>query len=154
MAPVGVNQSVHDLEGTVAIAAEAEDGEMVIESRRAQDAEPLHHREARPVDDREVLIGKALSDRERDFEVRRGDRLEGRRVVHHGPVPLGAPTAEPVREQEPCLDDHVVTGDETFAGPEDLLRANVVAVVGVGSRVEDRRIDEERQLAASTASPT
>src|SRR5438105_1877081 len=68
--------SADDLEGAAPVAAETEDGEVLVEGGGAKDAEPLHDREARAVDDREVLIRKALADRERDLEVGGSDRLD------------------------------------------------------------------------------
>jgi hypothetical protein len=59
-----------------------------------------------------------------------------------------------MRDQEPGFDEHVVTRQQPLAGRKDLLRALVAAVAAIGRGVERRRVDEQRQRSASTASPT
>ena len=55
--------STHDLERAAALRAEAEYREVVVEARCTFEAKPLHDRETRPVDDRELLICERLTDR-------------------------------------------------------------------------------------------
>lgn len=144
-----------DLEGAGPVAAEPEDREVLVQRRYAQDAKSLHDREARPVDDREILVGEALPDRESNLEVGRRDRLDGGGAAPDGlPIPLGRVPTQTVREQEPGLDEDVVARQEPLAAREDALCAAVAAVAAVGRRVEDRAVDEQGQRAASTASPT
>jgi hypothetical protein len=59
-----------------------------------------------------------------------------------------------MREEHPGLDENVVARHEPLTERENLLRPFVAAVAAVCCRVEDRGVDEERQPAASTASPT
>jgi len=128
---------------------------VVIECRRAEDAESLHDGEARPVDDREVLIREGLADREGALEVGYPHGFDRRSTATDPlPVALSGVAAEARRQQEPGLHENMVARYESFAGIENPLRPCVVAVVGIHSCVEDRRIDEQRQLAASMASPT
>jgi len=48
----------------------------------------------------------------------------------------------------------VVRRDPTLVDSEDSFGSFVVAVVGIDGCVEDRRVDEDRQLACSIASAT
>jgi len=140
--------------GAPALAAEAEDREVPVEGRGSEDAEPLHDGEACAVDDREVLVGKALADREGDFEVAERDGLDGGGAApERAPEPLGWVAPKPMREQQPRFHEDVVARHERLAAGEDLLRALVASVPAIRSGVEDRAVDEERQLADSTASP-
>jgi len=81
-----------DLEGPIAARPVAVDGEVVVEGRHPVDTEPLHDREARPVDDGEVLVGESRVDGEGRFEVDDPDRLDGRGAAAEGrPEPIGGP---------------------------------------------------------------
>jgi hypothetical protein len=147
--------SANNLEGVAPARAEPKHSEVVIESRSPEDTEPLHHRKARSVDDREVLIGKAVPDCESNLEICRPDRLDRRGTRAHSlPVTFRGHASDPVREKDPGLDQDVVASHQRFTGGENVFRAVVVAIPAVGGGVKDRRVDEERQrFAASTAPP-
>ena len=119
---------------------------MLVEARGAKDAQSLHDGEARSVDDREILVGEVLADREGDIEIGGDDGLDRDRTgPDRPPEPLCRVTAEPVRDQKPGLDEHVVARHEPLSGGNDLLRARVAAVTAIGRGVERRGVDEERQ---------
>lgn len=102
------------------------------------DAEPLHDGEARPVDDREALVGEGLPDGERHLEICGDDGLDQERAVADcAPLPLRGGESKSARHERPQLDEHVVGGDESIARGEDLNRPNVGAVVEIGRREED-----------------
>jgi hypothetical protein len=72
---------------------------VLVERGRSQDAESLHDGEARPVDDREVLVGERLTDPEGDLEVGGRDRLDsGRAATDRLPPLLGGTGADAVGE--------------------------------------------------------
>lgn len=72
--------SADDLQRVSTARPEPVDREVSVEARDAMDAAPVHHGEARPVDEREPLVGVRLADREGPFEIGRPDRLDGDRA--------------------------------------------------------------------------
>jgi hypothetical protein len=128
---------------------------MLVEARRAEEAEALHDGEARSIDNGEIVVRKRFADCERHLEIGETDGLDGSRAAADCiPVRLGRASAQAVREQQPGLDEHVVACHEPFAARQDLLRALITSVAAVGGGVEDRAVDEKGQRADSPASPT
>ena len=128
--------------------------EMLVERGSAVDAQALHDREAGAVDDREALVGEVVPDAEGDLQVGEADRLDGgRAAANRRPELLGGRPSQAVCQEHPGLDEDMVARDQQLAGAEDLLGPLVAAVAAVRGGVEDRRVDEQRQLTDSTASP-
>jgi hypothetical protein len=84
----------------VSIPAEPVDGKVIVQRGGAVKAKPLHDSETRPIDDREVLIGKRVADRECHGEIGRRYEFERRRaVLDRFPVLLRSVAAEPACEE-------------------------------------------------------
>ena len=116
------DSSANHLERLLAITAVTEHCEIVVERGHSVNSEPLHHRKARPIHDREVLIAKALTNRPRDLEIRGAHRFDGRDTrLQSLPESLGSPFSETVPEENPGLDEHVVRRDPLLRSTEDLL---------------------------------
>jgi hypothetical protein len=59
-----------------------------------------------------------------------------------------------MRDEQPGLDQDVITRHEPLSAGEDTLRLLVASIGAVSGGVEDGGVDEEAQRADSTASPT
>ena len=102
----------NQFEGLVACATITVDGKVIIEAGRLDDVESLHHREARAVNDGEVLIGEGFTDGPSGFKVGGGHRLDpDASAPDLIPKSLRYITAKAAVEQEPGLDQDVIGGD-------------------------------------------
>jgi hypothetical protein len=109
------------------VSAETKDGKVLVERSCAKNAESLHHREARAVHDREVLIAEVRSDPACDLEVRGDDRLDrGRAASERVPESLRRGATETVSDQKPRLDEDVVACDEPLSGAGDVSEAELI----------------------------
>ena len=123
----------------------AADGEVVVEARRPPHAQPLHHREAGAVNDREALVGVVQTDAPGALEIRRSDRLDPRGSRPWSvPEPLDHDHAQASLQEQPGLDQDFIGGDEWLTGADDGGRALVLTIASVGSSVESGAIYEER----------
>lgn len=140
------SRSSKDLERAFSSGSETKDGEVSIEGQHPKDAEPLHHRERRTVDDREILIRKNVRDRPSGFEVRGRDGLDFRDTrAKASPETLGSLSMEPMPEKQPRFYQYVIGGDERLWPFQELLRSTVVSIAGVRGRVPNGGVDEETQ---------
>ena len=135
-----------DFEGALTAWTEPDDGEVIIETRNAQEAESQHDGEAGSVDDREVLIGEVAADGPGPLEVGAPDRFDacdaGSQSV---PEPFRNGPAEAVIQQQPRLDQDMVARDERLPGTQYGRGPIVRAVAAVRPGVEGGAIDEECQ---------
>jgi hypothetical protein len=127
---------------------------VLVQRRGAMDAEPLHDRKARAVDDGEFLVWELVADRARDLEVGEGHRLDRCGASDRRLEAFRRLATSTMRDEQPGLDQDVITRHEPLSAGEDTLRLLVASIGAVSGGVEDGGVDEEAQRADSTASPT
>ncbi len=102
---------------------------MMIEARGQCDLEPLHDGKARAVDNREILVWKALTDGPCQLEIVRRHNLKPRRAASNLPPKIICRVA-PVAtvQQQPGFGEHVVCNDMIMRAPKNGFRSGIVAI--------------------------
>ena len=94
----------------------------------------------------EILVGKALTDRPRGFEVRARRLLDGRDPATQ-PLPEGFRRVgrDEVVDETPGLDQDVIARDQGFVGRQEPLRGTVLPVAAIGSGIPGGSVHEYAQ---------
>ena len=117
------------LECSVAIASETIDCKVVIEARSLRDAQSFHDGEARPIDDREVLIRESFPDGPSGLEVDRGSGLDPYRPASDAvPKAFGSLAMIAAVQEQPGFHDNVVGRDVLRDGFQYRFCAGVVPI--------------------------
>src|SRR5262249_5765097 len=117
--------------------------------------------EARSVHDREILVAERLADGERHFQITRYNGLDNRHAATK-PLPeaLGGSPSQSVPKEDPRLHQDVIRRQQALASRQHPAAPLVAPIPGVGRRIPEGRVDEERhrpprcgRRVAATASP-
>ncbi len=110
-------------------------------------------REARAVNDREALVAEVQPDVPGSLEIGHSEWFDSRRTGAE-PVPesLRDSRAQSRLQQQPGLDQHVISGDERLSGAQDGHHALMLAIATVRTGIEGRTVDEQRHRRGCSAS--
>src|SRR5205085_12103817 len=121
-----VSNSAHDRKSVAAVGTETVNGEIGVEASGAVNPKAAHDGETGAVHDRKILVAPGDAHLPRGFQIRRANGLDGAHTAAHAiPEALRRLAPDPVAEQSPGLNQHVIRGDQEFAGREDGLSSSV-----------------------------
>ena len=92
------------------------------------------------------MVGKALTDGPRGFEIRARGLLDGRDTAPQSfPEGLRRVGRDEVVDETPALDEDMIARDQGVVGRQQSLRVVVLPVASIGGGVPGGTIDEDAQ---------